>query len=125
LTFGAITGGWIAAAVFTVLISLLTDKSGYSMSWYGNPWLILGLYVAPTIAFSSAFLPFIRHEVMRFLSATTDYKTTKLTNLLCKKSLQLSDLIFNTLKIYNKSKLQFFFFAREKIITMLVLEVNP
>lgn len=62
LTFGAIIGGWIAAAVFAVLISLLTDKIGYSMSWYGNPWLIFGLYVAPTVAFSSALLPFIRHE---------------------------------------------------------------
>ncbi|KAJ3638374.1 hypothetical protein MTP99_001746 [Tenebrio molitor] len=62
LTFGAIIGGWIAAAVFVVLISLLTDKIGYSMSWYGNPWLIFGLYVAPTVAFSSALLSFIRHE---------------------------------------------------------------
>jgi MFS family permease len=62
LTFGTILGGWIAAVVFAVLISLFTDKIGYSMSWYGNPWLIFGLYVAPTVAFSSALLPFIRHE---------------------------------------------------------------
>jgi MFS family permease len=62
LTFGTILGGWIAAVVFAVLISLFTDKIGYSMSWYGNPWLIFGLYLAPTVAFSSALLPFIRHE---------------------------------------------------------------
>ncbi|RZC42917.1 endoplasmic reticulum metallopeptidase 1-like [Asbolus verrucosus] len=56
LTFGAIIAGWVAAAVFVLVVALIVDKIGYSMSWYRNPWLIFGLYAAPTVAVSSLVL---------------------------------------------------------------------
>ncbi|KAJ3649732.1 hypothetical protein Zmor_021456 [Zophobas morio] len=53
LTFGTIIGGWILAGVFVILLALLIDKIGYSMSWFTNTWLIFGLYVIPTVGLST------------------------------------------------------------------------
>ncbi|XP_025830299.1 endoplasmic reticulum metallopeptidase 1-like isoform X2 [Agrilus planipennis] len=39
--------GWLLAIGFTVILGILLDYLGYTMSWYRNPWIILGLYVVP------------------------------------------------------------------------------
>lgn len=66
MTFGAIIGGWVIAAIFVVLLALFIDKIGYSMSWYANPWLIFGLHAAPTIALETILLPYISQKVKKW-----------------------------------------------------------
>ncbi|KAF5305113.1 hypothetical protein FQA39_LY09375 [Lamprigera yunnana] len=40
----------IASALFIIINALIIDALHYSMSWYANTWIILGLYVVPVIA---------------------------------------------------------------------------
>ncbi|CAH1155482.1 unnamed protein product [Phaedon cochleariae] len=55
LTLGGILGGWILSGVSLVSVAYLLDFLR-PMSWFANPWLIVGLYVVPTIATSSCLL---------------------------------------------------------------------
>lgn len=53
LTVVAVISGWILAFIFVIVIAFIIDGVNFTMSWYGNPWMILGLYSIPTIANTS------------------------------------------------------------------------
>lgn len=55
--------GWILAGLSIFLIAYLLDWTNNTMSWYANPWIVLGLYVAPAVGISSCLLFVINHEV--------------------------------------------------------------
>ncbi|KAF2884576.1 hypothetical protein ILUMI_21615, partial [Ignelater luminosus] len=55
ITLVGILIGWILAAACVVIIGIILDAVKFSMSWYANPWLTLGLYVAPTIMCTTGF----------------------------------------------------------------------
>ncbi|KRT78797.1 Peptidase [Oryctes borbonicus] len=44
---------WVFTVIGIIGISTLIDALNYSMSWYGSPFLIFGLYVVPTVMLSS------------------------------------------------------------------------
>lgn len=56
ITLGGILIGWILAAVCVLLIGVILDAVKFSMSWFANPWVIFGLYVAPTLVCSSGLI---------------------------------------------------------------------
>lgn len=65
ITTGAVLGGWIITSISVVTIALILDFFNKTMSWYANPWLIVGLYMLPTVALSGSLLVFISHKVNR------------------------------------------------------------
>ncbi|GJQ79156.1 hypothetical protein Trydic_g5407 [Trypoxylus dichotomus] len=44
---------WVFTVIGIIGIGTLIDGLNYSMSWYGSPYLIFGLYVVPTVMLSS------------------------------------------------------------------------
>ncbi|KAJ8936603.1 hypothetical protein NQ314_012218 [Rhamnusium bicolor] len=62
VTLAAILGSWVVAGISVFVISFLLDIANSTMSWYANPWVIFGLYAAPTIALSGFLLFFVNHE---------------------------------------------------------------
>jgi hypothetical protein len=64
LSFGVIIGGWIIAAIFVVSIAIFLNAVEYDMSWYSNPWILFGLYVAPIIGLSSAILTCVKYKYL-------------------------------------------------------------
>lgn len=48
VTAVGILSGWVVAGIITVIMALIIDALKFSMSWYNNPWIILGLYAIPT-----------------------------------------------------------------------------
>ncbi|XP_060528272.1 endoplasmic reticulum metallopeptidase 1-like isoform X4 [Cylas formicarius] len=62
LVLGATILSWLVAGTSVLIIALVLDLAAKTMSWYGNPWLIFGLYVVPTLALSGCLLFFTNHE---------------------------------------------------------------
>ncbi|XP_050500208.1 endoplasmic reticulum metallopeptidase 1-like isoform X1 [Diabrotica virgifera virgifera] len=62
IVVGSIIGGWILSFLFVALLTFLLDCVNYSMSWYGTPVLIIGLFAVPTIAITGHILSFVNHE---------------------------------------------------------------
>lgn len=58
IIFGNILS-WIATFGVVYFIAVVLDGIDYSMTWYGSPWLIFGLYVAPIILCACASLHFV------------------------------------------------------------------
>lgn len=52
--------GWLLSFLTIILLAYVIDLLGYGMSWYGHPWLVLGLFVIPTIITSTPMLLLIR-----------------------------------------------------------------
>lgn len=61
LTLGAIISGWLLSAVFVAILGVILDSIKYPLSWYGSPWIIFGLYCAPTLAISCGSLLVLKH----------------------------------------------------------------
>ncbi|KAL3287811.1 hypothetical protein HHI36_002272 [Cryptolaemus montrouzieri] len=52
--------GWLLASLSVIFLAFMLDYVGYSMSWYGNPWLAIGIFVIPTIITSTPLLLLIQ-----------------------------------------------------------------
>ncbi|XP_066259368.1 endoplasmic reticulum metallopeptidase 1-like [Euwallacea similis] len=59
---GAILGSWILSVLFVVVLAILLDLLGKTMTWFGQPWLIFGLYVVPVLGLSGILLFLTNHE---------------------------------------------------------------
>ncbi|CAH0551529.1 unnamed protein product [Brassicogethes aeneus] len=64
LSIGAILLGWALSFIFGVTLAYILDKLNYSMTWFSNPWLLIGLYSTPTVFISCLPLFFIEHETL-------------------------------------------------------------
>ncbi|XP_018573441.1 endoplasmic reticulum metallopeptidase 1 [Anoplophora glabripennis] len=62
ITFASILGSWVIAGAAVLSIAYLLDLANSTMSWYANPWIVLGLYVVPAVGFSGCLLFLINHE---------------------------------------------------------------
>lgn len=51
--FVAILSGWVLSGCFIAIIATLLDCFNSTMSWYKNPWIVLGLYCVPVVLSSS------------------------------------------------------------------------
>lgn len=54
------------SAIGIAIIASILDVSNKTMSWYGNPWMIVGLYVLPTVALSGMLLHLVKNQVNSF-----------------------------------------------------------
>lgn len=63
-TIGSVLGGWIISAIIVAVIGFVLDLTNKTMSWYANPWLLVGIYMLPVVGLSGMLLNFISHEVI-------------------------------------------------------------
>ncbi|KAK9891008.1 hypothetical protein WA026_013341 [Henosepilachna vigintioctopunctata] len=52
--------GWLLALITVIFLAFFFDVASYSMTWYGNPWIVLGIYVLPTLLTSTPMLLHVR-----------------------------------------------------------------
>lgn len=60
--------GWTLAAAFAVTVSIILRAQDYNMIWYGNPWMICGLYVIPISAISCVPVALFKQFVAKDLT---------------------------------------------------------
>ncbi|ERL85028.1 hypothetical protein D910_02451 [Dendroctonus ponderosae] len=58
----AIIFGWILSALYVVGLAYLLDPLSKTMSWYGAPWFIFGLYIVPTFGLSGFLTSFVNNR---------------------------------------------------------------
>uniref|UniRef100_A0A1Y1JZ04 FXNA-like protease n=1 Tax=Photinus pyralis TaxID=7054 RepID=A0A1Y1JZ04_PHOPY len=68
VTFLGLMLGWALAAAFAVTVSFILRAQGYNMIWYGNPWMICGLYVIPISAMSCVPVALFKEFVAKDLT---------------------------------------------------------
>ncbi|XP_057663658.1 endoplasmic reticulum metallopeptidase 1-like [Diorhabda carinulata] len=59
---GSILGGWVLALSFSAILSYVLDVLNHTMSWYGTPVLVIGLFSIPTVAITAQLMTFVSHE---------------------------------------------------------------
>ncbi|XP_031349136.1 endoplasmic reticulum metallopeptidase 1-like [Photinus pyralis] len=68
VTFLGLMLGWALAAAFAVTVSFILRAQDYNMIWYGNPWMICGLYVIPISAMSCVPVALFKQFVAKDLT---------------------------------------------------------
>lgn len=63
ITFAAIIFSWLIAALFVVGLAYLLDILNKTLTWYGRPWLIFGIYLVPITALSGCLISITNHSV--------------------------------------------------------------
>ncbi|KAL1505193.1 hypothetical protein ABEB36_004814 [Hypothenemus hampei] len=58
----SILASWILCFLFAFIFATITDLLGKTMSWFGHPWMLFGLYVIPATALSGILLIYTNHE---------------------------------------------------------------
>lgn len=68
--------GWILSALYVVALSYLLDLLSKTMSWYGAPWFIFGLYVVPTFGVSGFLTSLVNNRVTINFGNGIDFQHT-------------------------------------------------
>ncbi|XP_076259381.1 endoplasmic reticulum metallopeptidase 1-like isoform X2 [Rhynchophorus ferrugineus] len=62
ITTAAIVGSWLLAGIFVMILAVVLDCLGKTMSWYANPWTTFGLYIIPVIGISGCLPYFTKYK---------------------------------------------------------------
>ncbi|KAK5648926.1 hypothetical protein RI129_003818 [Pyrocoelia pectoralis] len=68
VTFLGLALGWALAAAFAITISFILKAQDYKMIWYGNSWMIWGLYVVPISAVSCVPIAVFKRFIIKDLT---------------------------------------------------------
>lgn len=57
----AIITGWLLSGGMVALIATILDSTDYTMSWYKNSWIVIGLYCMPIVFCLSTPIALLNH----------------------------------------------------------------